>query len=460
MKLGTETGSARDFSVIGLYMMLLRRLVARELWNLSPSPVSQGVLEKVFSKIHLQKYADKVIINVNKYVSGAVMDQNRPLQEGVMKGLRPTATERRRKTRKDIYMYIYDSASVTKQDIAYDLKLSLPTVYQNLSELEDAGLIRAADVQKATGGRPPVSYEVTSDYRFSIGVSFSASRICMIAMDMKRNEIASAERPIDSLEEDRLIEESEQMLERMIGENHFDKNRLLGIGVTVPGVLDDNGTVILSPTMKLRHFSLKKLQEKYDCPVILENDSTCGGTAELSALPVDQRNKSFAYLFLEYGVGGAFFHNGKQWYGDHHRSAEFGHMCIVPGGRRCNCGKRGCLEAYVGSFRFSREMGISVEEFFEEVQNGNESYLEIWEDALEHLAIGISNIHRVFDCDVIIGGFLIEYLKPYMSKLEEKIARLDIFDEGTSYVKLGKYLHKAGMYGTAWNFIEKYISNI
>lgn len=40
MKLGTETGSTRDFSVIGLYMMLLRRLVARELWNLSPSPVS------------------------------------------------------------------------------------------------------------------------------------------------------------------------------------------------------------------------------------------------------------------------------------------------------------------------------------------------------------------------------------------------------------------------------------
>ena len=83
-----------------------------------------------------------------------------------MKNLEPPVTERRRKTRNRVFRYIYNADEpVSKQAMALELNLSLPTIHQNISELLDAGLIKAGETQRSTGGRPPVGYlvEITSD---------------------------------------------------------------------------------------------------------------------------------------------------------------------------------------------------------------------------------------------------------------------------------------------------------
>ena len=68
--------------------------------------------------------------------------------------LEPTITERRRKTRSSIYRYLYETGDFcSKQSLANALSLSLPTVYQNLNELMDAGLVEYSGEQRSTGGR-------------------------------------------------------------------------------------------------------------------------------------------------------------------------------------------------------------------------------------------------------------------------------------------------------------------
>ena len=68
--------------------------------------------------------------------------------------LEPTITERRRQTRSSIYQYLYGTAEFcSKQSLARELSLSLPTVYQNLKELMDAGLVDYSGEQRSTGGR-------------------------------------------------------------------------------------------------------------------------------------------------------------------------------------------------------------------------------------------------------------------------------------------------------------------
>ena len=379
-----------------------------------------------------------------------------------MKQIKPVATDRRKKTRNDVYRFIYNaSSSVTKQDIARELNLSLPTVYQNLSELEEAGLIHAAELQKPTGGRPPVGYEVRADAHFAVGVSISATEISMVALDMKRNEIAAASEPVQSLEKEALLGQFTDAMERFGEDAELDREKLLGIGLTVPGVLDPaSDTILLSPTLQLGKVPVKQIQERFFCPVSVENDSTSAGIAEYSVLPKEERKKSFACLYLAYGVGGAVFFEGKPWYGENHRSAEFGHMCIVPDGLPCSCGKKGCLEAYIGAFRFSRDLGISIDAFFEERDRGNKEYQDLWEDGITHLAIALSNIRRAFDCDVILGGFMSEQIAASMEQLQAKIAELDIFGEDPSWLKIGKFPRKAGIYGAAWSWIERFIDEI
>ena len=102
-----------------------------------------------------------------------------------------------------------------------------------------------------------------------------------------------------------------------------------------------------------------------------------------------------AYLFLENGVGGAAFLGGTPYEGLNGRSGEFGHMCIEPDGLKCRCGKRGCLEAYCSTSRISNDLGITLDTFFEELENKNAEYEKLWEDVLRHLAVGINNIHAL-----------------------------------------------------------------
>ena len=108
-----------------------------------------------------------------------------------MKDLKMPVTERRRLTRNSIYNLIYESETPpSKQEIAQQLKLSLPTVHQNITELLNAGLIRVGQVQKSTGGRRPVGYCVVSDLKFAVGISITADKLRFLASDLKQEELA------------------------------------------------------------------------------------------------------------------------------------------------------------------------------------------------------------------------------------------------------------------------------
>lgn len=379
-----------------------------------------------------------------------------------MEKLTPTVTERRRQTRGDIYRYIFHSLEpVSKQQIANVLNISLPTVYKNLSELEEAGLVKVGEIKGSTGGRPPVAYVAAGDIKFALGIAISANHIRMLASDLKQNVLAYHKLRLESPITSDMILHIDDRITTFLSENHLDKNRMLGVGITIPGVFDrDTGELVLSPTMKLENFHINEMKKNISYPLYFENDSTSGGNAEWVSRTLEEQKKDFVYLFLEYGVGGAIFVNGKQYYGNNHRSAEFGHMCVEANGKECNCGKYGCLEAYCSAFRFSRDLGITIEEFFEGLKYGNKEYQMIWNDALNHIAIAVNNLRMAFDCDVVLGGFLSEYLEPYQWKLKKILSELNTFEKNAEYVKIGKYPRRAGMLGVAWHFTNQFVMEI
>lgn len=378
-----------------------------------------------------------------------------------MAGLEPTITERRRVTRNSIYQLLFHSGSpVSKQQMAQKLGLSMPTIHQNISELLDAGLVRAGEIQRSTGGRPPVAYEINPDFRFSIGAAITANHLRILACNLRQEEIAYksisvAVEGAEAVEGDFLKHE----IDVFLTENHLDRHRLLGVGVTIPGIFDEEtNQVVLSPTLRIKNISLRKFIQDEEYPVCVINDSTSAGAAEL-ALPENQKSRDFVYLLLENGIGGAIVIDGKAYEGRNGRSAEFGHMRIVPEGRLCNCGQRGCLEAYCSAFRFTRDLGISAEQFFQSLKEGVPERIALWDDVLGHLAIGIVNLRMNFDCDIVLGGFVTEYMKPYLNVLRAKVAALDPFEERADYVRLSNVPH-AVMRGAAWKFTEEFIRSI
>lgn len=379
-----------------------------------------------------------------------------------MDTLKPTITERRRQTRNKMFRYIYDAdAPVSKQQIATAMGYSLPTVHQNIAELLDAGLIRPGEIQKSTGGRPAVGYTIDESVRFAVGIAVSARQLRILAADVRLSEIAFKTIEMECEEGEQIGQKIEEELEIFFDEFGLDRRKALGVGITFPGVIDQaKDVIVLSPTLRIKDISLSAVRKPIRFPVFIENDSTSGGAAEWLGLSAKEREEDFVYLFLENGIGGAVFINGKPYLGSEGRSGEFGHMCIVPDGRKCNCGKKGCLEAYCSAFNFTRDLGITADAFFDGLAAGNESYRAIWEENLDYLSIAINNLRMAFDCNVILGGFVSQYLKPYLPELKEKTAARNTFDSQSEYIKLGKYPTKAGMMGVAWHFMEEFIHSI
>ena len=377
-----------------------------------------------------------------------------------MPKLEGTITERRRQTRNSIYQYLFFSEGAhSKLEIASDLSLSLPTVHQNLTELIEAGLVRRDGTYQSTGGRRAMRLTIAEYAHFAVGVSITDSGLYFLAVNLRMQEIAFKKTQKLTMSEvddvGRLLADE---LEVFLDEFGLSRNKLLGVGVTLPGVLDiEKGVVSLSPTLHLKNIGLSNITAYLKYPSYVSNDANSAGYAEWFASP-EQSN--MAYLFLESGVGGAVLLNGAPYFGVNQRSGEFGHMCIQPNGRQCKCGKYGCLEAYVSTGRISEELGITVEQFFEGLQNNNSEYEALWQDVLDHLAVGLNNIRMSLDCDVVIGGYLTQFIAPWLPELKKRTAALNPFETGADFIRMCRYTKHAGTFGVALYFIKEFIESI
>ena len=367
--------------------------------------------------------------------------------------------ELRRQNRNRVFRYIYSSETpVSKQDVAQSLSLSLPTVGQNLRELLDSGLLELQGTFDSTGGRKPKAIGVTANFKYSVGIMISNRHIHIVCIDLRAHQVCDKAVFKPFTGDETYCKELGQILEDFLDANAIDRSRLLGVGVALPGVPDEeHNTVELSPAVNCQELDLNLLKKYIPYPCFLENDANAGGVAEWWNNSVDS---TMVYLSIQKGVGGAVLLDGANYMGHHLHSGEFGHMCIVPGGRECRCGKKGCLEAYCSTARFSDDLGITREDFFAGLESGNKEYQALWDDYLEHLSYGIYNIHIVLDCDIVLGGVLAQFIEPYMDDLRQRIINISTFETDASYLRFSKYRKWTSCVGVALHFIAEFLDTI
>lgn len=140
-------------------------------------------------------------------------------------------------------------------------------------------------------------------------------------------------------------------------------------------------------------------------PVALINDARAFGLAELR-LGAGRGASSLVGLTLGTGVGGVIAIDGKVHQGHDGTAGEIGHQTIDPDGPDCNCGNRGCLEAFCRADRLAEACGAATaEEAVERARNGDAGAIEGLRRIGRYLGIGIGNMIAVISPDrVVIGG--------------------------------------------------------
>ena len=181
------------------------------------------------------------------------------------------------------------------------------------------------------------------------------------------------------------------------------------LGVGVPGLYDpDTGTTEFLVNMPGGWHGVPvaaPLHAALGLPVALINDARAFGLAELR-LGAAQGVRSMIGLTLGTGIGGVVAVDGQVLQGFKGRAGELGHQTIDPDGPWCNCGNRGCVEAYCRADQISLACGTAtVEKAVNAARAGDAKAIRGLADTGRYLGIGIANAIVVVNPDrVVLGG--------------------------------------------------------
>ncbi|MEE2945798.1 MAG: ROK family transcriptional regulator [Pseudomonadota bacterium] len=329
--------------------------------------------------------------------------------------------EQRGVGRAQILEAIRKAGNIARIDIAKETRVSPATVTAITSELMETGLIEEIvpdePRQKAKRGRPRVALKIRGDAFPVAGVKVARETLSTMIVDFAGKELANHEYTLTnpSMTPEELAEEILRALLMTSQKAGMELSDLSAIGVGLAGLIDaPRSFVHWSPSLDRRNVDMGETFEKvFHCPVLVENDANLVAKAE--QLFGHGRNLSnFIVITIEHGVGMGIVIDDKIYRGTRGTGAEFGHAKVQFEGALCQCGQRGCLEAYVGDYALLREANAVIAgepltdltALWKMAQSGNPLAKAVFERAGKMFAMGLANVVNIFDPELIIlaGG--------------------------------------------------------
>ena len=370
-----------------------------------------------------------------------------------------TNTDVKKLNKNRIFRLIYNSDKISRQEIADQLGLSLPTVNQNLKMLMEDGLIEYVGNFTSTGGRRAQAITINNNARKAISVNIKADYINVDVVGLKGQIIYSMVVKAHFRKGSAYIEKLIDAVRHAVDYVGADADDILGVGITVPGILDDEKQLLISaPPLKVKNYDLTKLISVIGYPSIVMNDARAEAYADhwFNGKSKDEK----VYIMLGEGVGGAYINASAIRSGVHNRGGEFGHMVIHPGEKPCLCGKKGCFEAYVSEKVLSSELDMTLDNFFELAAQGNNNYTNVLDEYMDNLALGINNIYTMMDCDIVLGGTVAPYLKQYENGIKGRLVNDYSFDTDADYLRISDGGGRKSELGAALSIVARFIDGV
>lgn len=260
-----------------------------------------------------------------------------------------------------------------------------------------------------------------------------------------------------------------QVVKQVITASNEQGQEPAGLGIASAGAIDPHDGSVFAATDNLpgwAGFELRKFaEERFGLPTWVVNDAHAAVLAELH-FGVGRNLSDFVAITIGTGIGGGVVCGRKLLTGQHGFAGTIGHHVIREGGRPCNCGRRGCLEAYVSTSALIREYenlagAIADPQLFDDAAlalhinqlatSGNADAAGAYEALAGYLAEGIANIFNLFDPEaILISGGLIEGQPEFVARVAAQIPTLIHFGaKRKPLVKAAAAGRYAGVQGAA-----------
>lgn len=301
--------------------------------------------------------------------------------------------------------YVRRHPNTTRPCIAQGTGLSLPSITNTTSYLLDIGLLCENGTEK-----------VERVGRKSVFLSFCAEKYDLICIFLNEKNIYIAYTDLEGKTKEKIKIDSENLrLEETIkelGDNvksltkRYGKDRILGIGIAISGLILDDSKFHLSSNLKWKSFDIKKnLEDLTGLPVFINNVSLTRAVWYFSKKCNALKN-NMLFVDLEKGIGAVQFFEGTI---SRSTLGEIGHTTVERNGEPCFCGNKGCLETMCSLKRLfslyesgSGNKLSSVTELEKLYNLGNKDAIYAISECGKYLGIGLANLVNLFNPSEIV----------------------------------------------------------
>lgn len=335
-----------------------------------------------------------------------------------------TVRDLRKSNRARALWHVYLNGPLTRQEVGTVAGLSPATVSNLVAALLCEGIVAEVGLEDSNGGRPRGLLQVNPSYGYVIGVDVGETAFLVELFDFGLQPRARHSSVTDMrvLDPGDAVSHIVEGINAVIADAGVDESVVLGVGVAVPGVVERCGdAVVHGQSVGWHGVPLEAmLRGETGLPVLVDNGAKTLGQAE-RWLGAARDTEHAVIVLLGIGLGACIVSNGEIYRGATGGAGEWGHTTVAVGGRRCRCGARGCLEAYVGASaivdryeHLSRgHAGISAAGLAERItaiigaRDHDRAAARVLGETVTYLGAGIAGLVNLVNPErVVVGGWL------------------------------------------------------
>ncbi|MFH9263065.1 MULTISPECIES: ROK family transcriptional regulator [unclassified Streptomyces] len=326
------------------------------------------------------------------------------------------------------------AGSLTQAEIARSTGLSAATVSNIVRELKDGGTVEVTPT--SAGGRRARSVSLSGDAGIVIGVDFGHTHLRVAVGNLAHQVLAEESEPLDvDASSAEGFDRAEVLVKRLIAATGIGPDKVIGIGLGVPGPIDvESGT--LGSTSILPGWTginpSEELSGRLGVPVYVDNDANLGALGEL-VWGSGRGVKDLAYIKVASGVGAGLVIDGTIYRGPGGTAGEIGHITLDESGPVCRCGNRGCLETFTAAryvlplLQPSHGPGLTMERVVQLAREGDPGCRRVIGDVGRHIGSGVANLCNLLNPSrVVLGGSLAEAGELVLGPIRDSVSRYAI----------------------------------
>ncbi|MCM3630506.1 ROK family transcriptional regulator [Paenibacillus glycanilyticus] len=361
---------------------------------------------------------------------------------------------------------VLKNAPLSRAQISELTGLNKATVSNLVQDLIDSDLIIEIGPGESSGGRKPVMLLFNGQAGYAVGIDLGVNYIRGVLSDLEGHVVAELQRSLKKHKLEFTLKELVQCIEELIGKAPVSPYGIVGIGVGVPGIVDDQGAILFAPNLEWRHVELQQmLEERFELPVTIDNEANAGAQGE-QKYGIGRGIAHQIYVSVGIGIGTGIILNKELYKGATGFSGELGHLSIEFSGKPCRCGNEGCWELYASENALLEQaapLGFdSLEDLLEAAETGNEEVRALFYKIGEYMGAGISNIVNVFNPDVVIIGNRMSRAKSWLEEaVQSSVTRRTLpYHRERLRILFAELQDQSAVRGAAYYAISKFFTKI